>query len=343
MTDKPISDRAQYILKALIEQFIREGQPIGSKALVQAGNLNVSSATVRGVMADLEAIGLIHSPHTSAGRVPTSKGYRFFVDSLLTVQPIEAITKDMLQQHFDVDMNHKQMVASVSHALSGMTELAGLVTIPTLERNILQDIEFIPLSAKSILVVLVFSDQQVQNRIIQVKREYSRSELQQAGNYLTELLKGKDLAQARHLLVTAMNHDKQQMNTVMQAILDEADQAFDVKPDENVVISGEVNLLNYADATGMGQLRQLFQAFSDKQDIMHLLDKSINAEGVNIFLGEESGYEILGDCSLVTSSYSVDGEVVGVLGVIGPTRMQYDKVVPMVDITAKLLSAALKS
>jgi heat-inducible transcriptional repressor len=342
MENDTINQRAQQILKSLIEQFIRDGQPVGSKSLVETAGLNVSSATVRSVMADLEAMGFIHSPHTSAGRVPTPQGYRFFVDSLITAQPSDKIIEQMLAQQLAFKADRKQLLTAVSKALSGVTQLAGLVTVSTREKNTLKHIEFLPLSSQRILTVLVFSDGQVQNRVIQINKNYSRGELQQAGNFLTELLVGKELTDVRKTLLAAMHNDKQQLDDMMQSILLEAEKALQLDDDENLLLAGEANLLNYADGTNMKRLKQLFQAFNQKQDILQLLDKSIAADGVSIFIGEESGYELLGDCSLVTAPYSVDDAILGVLGVIGPTRMAYEKVVPLVDVTAKLLSSSLK-
>lgn len=340
MTSPNINERSLKLLKILVERYIREGQPVGSKCLAQ--DLVLSSATVRNVMADLEQAGYIHSPHTSAGRIPTDSGYRLFVDNMLTSKPL---TEEIIRQYQE-QLNPKQganvLVQNASNMLSSFTELAGVVTTPHKNKTQLNQVEFLPLSGKRILAVLVFNKKEVQNRILYTDREYSKQELERASNFVNQHCLGKDLVNARKCLLELLQEDKSTMDKMMQDALTVADQAFDDEGEaEDYVLAGESNLLKLAEAAGIDRLRNLFDAFTQKQKILHLLDKSLQADGVQIFIGKESGYDALDDWSVVTAPYEHDGEIVGVLGVIGPTRMAYDRVISTVDVTARLLSAAL--
>ncbi len=342
MKSEPVSDRAQHILKILIERYIREGQPVGSKTVAQDCQLHLSSASVRNVMAELEDLGFLHSPHTSAGRVPTPQAYRLFVDSLLTTQPLDERTVKNYKAAFGLPQSTQELVTTASNMLSKITNLAGLVSLPRRELQILRHVEFIILSENRVLVVLVINDSEVQNRIIELKRVYSKPELERAGNYLTKHFAGKDLSSIQKALVTALSEDKAHMDSVMQKIIDVAASAFKQAPSkEDYVVSGTSHLFDALDEAGVDNLKTLFDAFSQKRDMCQLLEACQQAEGLQIFVGGESGYEIFGQYSLITAPYSVDGEMVGALGVIGPSRMPYDKLIPIVDITSKLLGDAL--
>lgn len=336
-------DRTSQLMKALVESYISDGLPVGSKALVESSGLKVSSATVRNVMADLEKMGLIHAPHTSAGRVPTVQGYRLFVDSLLSVkQPDKHLLKQFASHINDTDEQSKILENAID-TLSGMTQMAGLVVLPKKELVSLSQIEFIPLSNKRILAVLVQSDNAVQNRVLQLEKDYTPAQLQQMSNYLNTLLMGKSIKAVCRILLQEMEQTRQKMDDMMRSAIQMANHAFAEHHEEqnNVMISGETNLMQYADNADMDRMRQLFEAFHEKQHILSLLNQVSDADGVQLFIGEESGYGPLDDCSVVAAPYQIEGQSMGVLGIIGPTRMAYDKVIPIVDLTAKLLTSAL--
>lgn len=335
-------DRAQALLKVLVERYIRDGQPVGSQTLANDSGLDLSPATIRNVMVDLEELGLVESPHTSAGRIPTDKGYRVFVDCLLTVKPMGSKEVEDIKQQLSSSVSTSLLINQVSDMLSNITQLAGLVMMPRREHTRLQHIEFLPLSSRRVLVILVMNDQEVQNRVIHVDRDFSPAELQQAANYINAEYAGLELTEVRTRLLTSMQQSRDAMHQLMQDAVDIADQVLDMQRDDDYVLAGQTNLMNYAEMCDIDKLRQLFEAFNTKRDILHILDQSIHADGTQIFIGEESGYSVLGDCSVVTAPYKVDDEIVGVLAVIGPTRMAYDRVIPVVDVTAKLLSAALR-
>ncbi|MGY6277147.1 heat-inducible transcriptional repressor HrcA [Methylomonas sp. MgM2] len=339
-----LNERSLYLLKALVERYIQDGQPVGSRALSKDPNLKLSPATIRNVMADLEEMGLIHSPHTSAGRVPTVSGYRLFVNSLLTVKPLDSIELDQLQNSFLAESDEPgDVLNKTSKLLSDVTKMAGVVTLPRRESVALQHIEFLPMSGTRVLVIVVTDGQEVHNKIIHTDKTFSSAELQQAANYLNSVYAGRSLSKIRDLIVKDMEQDRHRVNQGMIDAVNMAQLAFSQKPKEDYVLSGETNLMGFSELSDMERLKQLFEAFSQKQGVIHLLDQCLQADGVQIFIGEESGYRAFDHCSLVTSSYSINDEVVGVLGVIGPTRMAYEKVIPFVDVTAKLLGAALNS
>jgi heat-inducible transcriptional repressor len=330
----------------LVQSYIREGQPVGSRALSRDSGLPLSSATIRNVMADLEELGFVSSPHTSAGRVPTDRGYRFFVDTLLRSQlPSAGTDLDQLRRQMDLAVdNPKSLVATASQLLSSVTHLAGLVTLPRTPPSTLTQIEFLSLSENRVLVVLVFGDREVQNRIVQLERRYSAEELRRAAGLLNDICRGRTLAQARQEVLQQLQDAQQHLNKLMLDAIAVAGSAFeDGAADSGVdyVMAGETNLMGLAELTSVDKLKRLFEAFSERRDILHLLDHSLQADGVQIFIGQESGYQILDDCSLVAAPYSTSDGVAGVLGVIGPTRMAYERVIPIVDLTAKLLGSAL--
>ncbi|MGH8138837.1 MAG: heat-inducible transcriptional repressor HrcA [Steroidobacteraceae bacterium] len=341
-----LSDRAQHLLRILIESYIRDGQPVGSRVLSRDSGLQLSSATIRNVMADLEEFGFVASPHTSAGRVPTDKGYRFFVNTL-RLRPLDEPAIAEIRRQVDGNReSSKELIATVSQLLSTITQLAGVVTVPRTQQASITQVEFVALSENRVLVVLVFNDREVQNRIIQLERYYSPDELKRASNYLNEQFRGRTLPQVRQEILRQLAETHAHMNQIMLDAIAVAQHVFEAGEGEDrleYVIKGETNLMGAAELTNVEKLRRLFEAFNEKRDFLHLLDHSLKAEGVQIFIGHESGYQILDDCSVVTAPYAAGDSVVGVVGVIGPTRMAYERVIPIVDMTAKLLGAALNS
>jgi len=337
------NERAQYLLSVLIQRFIRDGQPVGSRTLSRDSGLDLSPATIRNVMSDLEHLGLISAPHTSAGRIPTSQGYRLFVDTLVRYKKpkdgeISQLRSDLSEQQDDPDA----LIGSVSEMLSAITSMAGVVTIPRGQKSILRQIEFLALSDHRVLVILVINDREVQNRILHTEHNYSTSELQRAANYINENYVGADLAEVRKRLIEDMDSTRSSMNQAMHDIVTVAQSAMEgaASIEGEFVIHGETNLMDFAELSDIETIRRLFDVFSRKRFMLDLLDRSINADGVQVFIGEESGFGLLDDVSVITAPYQVDDNHVGVLGVIGPTRMAYDRVVPIVDITARLLSSA---
>jgi heat-inducible transcriptional repressor len=343
--DEALSERAQRLLRLLIESYIRDGQPVGSRALSREPGLQLSSATIRNVMADLEELGFVASPHTSAGRVPTDKGYRFFVDTLLQLRAPDEPSAEMRRQFEASRDSSTDLIASVSQLLSSVTQLAGVVTVPRTRQASITQIEFVALSEKRVLVVLVFNDREVQNRIIQLERHFSPDELKRAANYLNEQFRGRGVREVRQEILRQLSEAHAHLNQIMLDAISMAQQVFEGGAADGhleYIIKGETNLMGAAELTNVEKLRRLFEAFNEKRDFLHLLDHSLKAEGVQIFIGHESGYQILDDCSVVTAPYADGSSVVGVLGVIGPTRMAYERVIPIVDMT-KLLGAALNS
>jgi heat-inducible transcriptional repressor len=343
MNKANINERSRKILKALVARYIRDGQPVGSKTIAEEAGVSLSSATIRNIMADLEAAGYVQSPHTSAGRIPTTLGYRFFVNNILQVKQTCGGYEIVKLQHQPLDPNvsEQELVESASTLISNMTHLAGIVTIPRRDHVTLRHIEFLPLSHNRVLVILVLNEQEVQNQIIQTEREYSASELQQTANFLSAHYAGMDLLEIRCAILKEMQNDHRNIERIMRLVVDTAEKALQ-KQQEDYVIVGESNLLNMAEGTGVNRLRLLFDAFTQKNDILHLLDQCLGHEGIQIFIGNESGYDLFDGCSLITAPYCVENKVLGVLGVIGPSRMDYEHVISAVDVIAKLLSAALK-
>ena len=336
-----LSERAQLMLRALIDRYVLDGQPVGSRTLAREAGLDLSPATVRNVMSDLEALGFVCSPHTSAGRVPTVQGYRFFVDTLLQVQPLDERAIANMRLELLLDQTPKDLVESASGLLSGITQLAGVVTLPRQEHALFKRVEFLGLTGKRVLAILVTGEDEVQNRILSTEKQHSAAELQQASNYLNELFAGKDLEEVRATLLHEMQETRTNMNSMMVTAMHMADQVLEKNQNEDYVMAGQTNLMEFQELCDIDKLRKLFDAFNTKRDMLHLLDQCIHSDGIQIFIGDESGYRMLDECSMVTAPYSVDGEILGVLGVIGPTRMAYERVIPIVDATARLLGAAL--
>ena len=335
-----LDERSRTLLKTLIERYIADGQPVGSRALSRFSGLDLSAATVRNVMADLEDLGFIASPHTSAGRVPTPRGYRFFVDSLLTVQPLEIDKVHAIEGQLPPSQP-QQLISNASHLLSGLTHFAGIVLTPRRKTPRIRQMEFVSLSDKRILLILVSTDGDVQNRILFTERAYSPSELVTATNTLNQYFAGHELDQIRNRVRDDLVKLRGDLQGLMEAALSAGDEAMN-RTNEHYIISGERNLLEVEElSSNMKRLRELFDLFEQRTSLMQLLDISHRADGIQLFIGGESGLAPLDECSVVTAPYEVDGQIVGSVGVIGPTRMAYERVIPIVDITAKLLSSAL--
>ncbi len=345
MQDKQaLNERAQHFLKVLIERYIREGQPVGSRTLAKDAGTELSPATIRNVMADLEEQGLITSPHTSAGRVPTVHGYRLFVDSLISLQPVEDQLVERLQQELSEEEVPQNLVERASRFLSGLTHMAGVVMIPRHDQIVIRELQFVHLSDSRVLAILVTSQGEVLNRIVETSRLFTRSELEQASNFINTHYRGMELEAIKNRILQEMQAHQQDMDRLMREALNIAGRALEEEGGEqDYVVSGQTNLMDFDELAQLDRIKQLFEAFSEKQEILHLLDRCVQADGVQLFIGEESGYGPLERCSVVTAPYEMEDRVVGVLGVIGPTRMAYDRVIPIVDITAKMLGAALKS
>ncbi len=349
MTNRPsppeLSERSLFLFKSLVDHFIFDGQPVGSRTLARDLGLDISAATIRNVMSDLVELGLLHSPHTSAGRVPTARGYRLFVDSLLHMGDFDTADFKHMVEEMQSTTNSQNLMQRTSLMLSDITHLASVVMLPRprLEHSKLNQVEFVSLSDNRILVIFVMSDDEVQNRIIHTVRTYSPSELEQAANYLNKMFSGKDLSDVREDMLSELESMKKSVNKLMQKAIEMAQQAIDLHPKDDYVLAGETNLMGVSGWDDMEKLKRLFDTFKQKRDILHLLEQSINAKGVQLFIGEESGYEVLDDCSIVTSPYESEGQILGVLGVIGPTRMNYERVIPIVDLAAKILGSALNS
>lgn len=331
--------RAQILLKTLVEHYISDGQPMGSSALLQHSGLDVSTATIRNVMSDLESSGFVASPHTSAGRVPTQKAYRLFVDSLLTVKPLESQAIAQMKTGF-ASANQTDLINNAADMLSQLTQFAGVVMVPKRKSLEFKHLEFLPLSEKRILVIIVTSDGNVQNRVILLDKTIENKVLTEASNYFNAHFSGHSYAEVQQKLHAELQQTQSEINQLMSAALELSNSA----QQENVVIAGERNLLQVDElSTNIANLRKLFEIFEKRTSLMQLLDKSQQASGIQIFIGGESGYLPLDECSMITAPYEADGQIVGTLGVIGPTRMAYERVIPIVDITAKLLSNALSN
>ncbi len=329
-----LDDRAKLLLKALVERYIADGQPVGSRTLSKASGLELSPATIRNVMADLEDLGLIASPHTSAGRIPTARGYRLFVDTMLTVQ------RDQLQAPSLAPDQPQKVIANAANLLSNLSQFVGVVMAPK-RSSVFRHIEFLRLSERRLLVIIVSPEGDVQNRVLFTEADYSQSQLIEAANYLNANFAGMAIEQVRARVQQELVKLQGEIAALMQAAVQVSSEALAQEAD-NVVISGERNLLSVSDFShDMGHLRRAFELFEQKTQLMRLLDVSSQAEGVRIFIGGESQIVPMEELSVVRAPYEVDGQVVGTLGVIGPTRMPYDRMIQIVDITARLVGNAL--
>ena len=333
-----LSDRAQTLLKYLVERHIADGQPIGSRSLSKFSGLELSPASIRNVMADLEEMGYIASPHTSAGRIPTPKGYRLFVDTLLTVKPLDQVEHASIRDHLRPD-DPRQVVAVASQMLSDLTHFAGVVMTPRRQSIALKHVEFLQLSERRVLLIMVSTDGDVQNRIIVTETPITPSQLVEASNYINSHYVGCDFDELRNKVRTELSALHFDISALMAAVVDSRSKQ---SATSDVVMTGERNLLQGDEVShNMVAVRKLFDVFDQKTRLMQLLDISREAEGVKIFIGGESDLVPLDEFSVVTAPYEVDGRIVGTVGVIGPTRMAYERVIPIVDVTARLLSSAL--
>lgn len=339
-----LDERSRLLLKALVERYIADGQPVGSRTLSRASGLDLSAATIRNVMADLEDLGLIASPHTSAGRIPTAKGYRLFVDQMLTVQPLASLDASMLgglgsAPQLQPDQPQR-VIAHAAQMLSNLSSFVGVVTAPR-KASLFHHIEFMRLSERRVLVIIVSPDGDVQNRVIFTAQDYTQAQLHEASQFLTSHYAGLTLEAVRERLKGEVDALRGEIASLMQAAVDAGTEAM-ASSQEQVVVSGERNLLAVDDLSGdMASLRRLFDLFEQKTQLIRLLDVSSRAEGVRIYIGGESRVVPYDELSVVSAPYEVDGRVVGTLGVIGPTRMAYDRMIQIVDITARLLGNAL--
>jgi len=334
-----IDTRTQHLLKTLINHHIADGQPVGSKTLTATSGLDLSSASIRNIMKDLEDAGFISSPHTSAGRIPTHKGYRFFVDSLVTMKSPNKTDLDMLQSSLQTS-NSKDLVSITADTLSSMTNFAGVVMLPKAKKISFKHIEFLNLSKQRILVIIVTSDGSVQNRVLDTQEEYDQSTLIEASNFFNEHYKDLDISKIKEKIIDELSTMKKNMTNLMSAAVE---LSISPKLDENLILTGQGKLLDTVDLSqNVKSIKKIIELFEKKTALLQLLEKSHHSSGMQIFIGEESGYQALDECSIVTAPYQSDGEVLGILGVIGPTRMAYERVIPIVDITAKMLSKSIK-
>ena len=311
-------------------------------------DLDVSPATVRNIMSDLEVLGYLHSPHTSAGRVPTAQGYRLFVDTLIEVKPLNSsIVTGLKTRLRSTSVDQKSAVETASSLLSSLTHMAGVVTMPQYNKAAFRQIEFLSLSDRRILAILVVDQKDVHNRIIHLDKDYSPNELREAANYLNDILAGRSLQEVRKILLNELDSVRQDMDDLMRTAITLGGKIFSQEEEsasaKNYIVDGQTNLMEFEELSNVSKLRNLFDAFNQKKEILHLLDRCICAQGVQIFIGSESGYDVFDDCSVVSAPYTINEDVKGVLAVVGPKRMAYDRVIPIVDVTAKLLSEALNS
>ncbi len=338
----PLNERAQYLLKTLVNCYVDGGVPVGSKTLAESAGLKISAATIRNVMANLDSMGLVSAPHTSAGRVPTNRGFRVYVDSLLEFNPVESAITEKLKQQINSDLDKDSLINVANNLLSDITQMAGVITLPKAGVLNLRRIEFLPLPDKKILAILVVNEKDVQNRIMHVDREYTQDELVKISNYLNQHFMGQDIFKIRSMLMQELHTARNNVDKMMAAAVELADQALKPGEDnETYRLHGESNLIRFNEMDNTHQLQQLFQVFQNKREMLGLLDRCIQAEDTQVFIGAEAGLEGLEDYTVISAPYGSQDNILGVLGVIGPTRMEYSKVISTVDITARLLSMAL--
>jgi heat-inducible transcriptional repressor len=343
-TDPASDPRARQLLRTLIARYIRDGEPVGSQTLARHSGLDISPATIRNILADLEDVGLVASPHTSAGRVPTAQGYRMFVDSLLQLRPLPEAEVARLRAELPSGTGTKDLLGSASELVSAMTHFVGVVSVPRRESFALRHNDFVPIDGQRVLAILVFADNEVQNRVLQTRRPYEADELERVANYLNRHFAGRPLADIRAMLVRDLRAARDEMESLLANTMDLAEQAL-APGDEDMLLAGQTRLMGVQDLSDLDRLRELFEAFARKREILQLLERTIQAPGVRIFIGEETGLGPLEGMSLVTAPYGAGmpgGPVLGVVGVIGPTRMAYERVIPVVQATADVLGAALQ-
>ncbi|RNF85428.1 heat-inducible transcriptional repressor HrcA [Montanilutibacter psychrotolerans] len=337
--DPSLDPRARQLLRTLIGRYIHSGEPVGSQTLARHAGLDVSPATIRSILADLEEVGLLSAPHASAGRIPTAQGYRLFVDSLLQVRPLPDGEIARLRGELPAGGGTQALLGSASELLSAMTHFVGVVSVPRREQFAFRRIEFVPLDTQRVLAILVFADNEVQNRIIQTRRPFEPGELERVGNYLNAHFAGRAVADIRATLLAELRNAQAEMQVLLSQSIELAEQVL-LPGHDDMVLAGQTRLMGVQELADVDRLRELFEAFARKREILQLLERTVQAPGVRIFIGEETGLAPLEGVSLVTASYGAAGRVLGVLGVIGPTRMAYDRVIPVVQAAADALGDA---
>lgn len=331
--------RARQLLRTLIGRYIRDGEPVGSQTLARHAGLDVSSATIRNILGDLEEAGLLTAPHTSAGRVPTAQGYRLFVDSLLQLKPLPEGELVRLRSELPPGSGTQALLGSASELLSAMTHFVGVVSVPRREQFAFRRIDFVPVDSERVLAIVVFADNEVQNRIIQTRRQFEAGELERVANYLNANFAGRPVAEIRATLLRELKSAQSEMQSLLARSVELAEQVLAPAGDD-MVLAGQTRLMGLNELSDVDRLRELFDAFARKREILQLLERTVSAPGVQIFIGEETGLAPLEGVSLVTAPYAADGQVLGVLGVIGPTRMAYQRVIPVVQAAASVLGEA---
>lgn len=342
-----LDSRSRHLLRALITQYLEEGQPVGSRTLSRSSGLDLSPATIRNIMSDLEDLGLIASPHTSAGRIPTEQGLRLFVDSLLEIKPLPRDAFEQMQRGLPCGLpgeptTTRDLLGNASSLLSAMTHFVGVITVPGAAEVPLKQIEFLALDAARVLAILVFADGQVQNRVLALRQRLDASALEQAANFLNAHYAGLRLDEIRLRVLAELRAAGSELNRRLDAAVEVAAQTFAPEPESDMLVSGQTNLMGGEDGSQIDRLRELFEAFQRKRDLLALLEGCARAPGVRLFIGEESGFAPLEGFSLISAPYGAGSRVLGALGVIGPTRMAYDRVIPVVQATARMLSDALR-
>ncbi|HUS24695.1 MAG TPA: heat-inducible transcriptional repressor HrcA [Candidatus Binatia bacterium] len=338
---RPLDARAAELLKLLVERYVADGTPVGSRTLSRAAGLTLSPATIRNIMSDLDQLGMVSSPHTSAGRVPTQRGYRYFVDALLAPEPLPAGEQQhLLRELLDRD-DPDETVQAASALLSSLSRMAGVVTLPRRNLSVLRRIEFLPLSDRRVLAILVVNEREVQNRVVHTDRDYGADELERFANAVNQHFTGQDLTRLREALAEDVVAAKACADqTLLQAVA-MAERALQAPDSQGYVLAGGANLMGFQELADVQRLKSLFDALDRKRELLQLFDQCLGADGVQIFIGQESGYRVLDECSVVTAPYTVNGTVAGVLGVIGPTRMAYGRIIPLVSETARVLGESL--
>ena len=332
--------RARQLLRTLVSRHIRDGEPVGSQTLARHAGLDVSPATIRNILSSMEDAGLLAAPHSSAGRIPTAQGYRLFVDALLQVKPLPEGDLSRLRSELPAGAGTQALLGSTSELLSAMTHFVGMVSVPGRESFAFRQIEFVALDPQRVLAILVFADGEVQNRMVQVRRAFDPAELEQAANYLNTHFAGQALAQIRAALLRDLRNARSEMDRLLASSIELAEQAFAPGRDD-MLVAGQTRLMGLQDINDLERLRALFEAFAEKRELLQLLERTAKAPGMRVFIGEETGLAPLEGMSLVTAPYGSGGRMLGVLGVIGPSRMAYERVIPVVEATAAVLGAAL--
>ena len=341
-SDPILDPRARQLLRTLIGRYIQSGEPVGSQTLARHAGLDVSPATIRNILSDLEDVGLLSAPHSSAGRVPTAQGYRLFVDSLLQVSPLPEGEVSRLRSELPAGSGTQALLGSASELLSAMTHFVGVVSVPNRAQFAFRRIGFVPIDAQRVLAIVVLADNDVQNRIIHTRRPYDGGELERVANYLNTHFAGRAVADIRATLVRELRRARSEMETLLAQSVELAEQVL-VPGDEDMLVAGQTRLMGVQELSDVDRLRELFEAFARKREILQLLERTVQAPGVRIFIGEETGLAPLEGVSLVSAPYMSGGRVLGVLGVIGPTRMAYERVIPVVQAAADALGNAIQA